>query len=189
MIFRIYFIYFIYGKLIDLWDCQGRSKHCRKCDHRVRLGNLQRFKKSYKKRFIRQKVRSKRKSVGDFFLDRKFSKILYWHFYENENFVDRKFLKFSIFIEISMQNFDFFSISKKFTYRFSFWPNFLSNEPFLTRFFLNRIRFSWRTRWTRWEFPNMWVPRLNMLVPLWFSDVRDRQLYQGFCTVLGQPSL
>ena len=57
----------------------------------------------------------------------KFSKFLHWNFNENENFRDRNFSK----------NFGL----KKITYRFSFWPNFLSNEPFFIIFFKIHFRF------------------------------------------------
>ena len=87
--------------------------------------------------------------------------------FEIENFRENMIgncMKMKIFDFFRSQNLHFsynfqwksrnFAASKIFADRFSFWPNFLSNEPFLIRFFLNRSRFPRRTRWNR--FPVDW---------------------------------
>ena len=91
--------------------------------HRVRLENINRLKKTYQKRFIRQKVTSKRKSVGDFF----------W---------DPKFWNFCIEISMKMKNFDI-KKSKIFEIEIfedqHFCIEISMKMIFWNRFFLNRI--------------------------------------------------
>ena len=110
------------------------------------------LKKSYQKRFIRQKVRSKRKSVGGIFWDRKFSIFFQLEFLwkwkilrsKKNDFLDQKF-------QLDFQwkfwwYFSEFSISS-----FFFWLDLkISPINIFCSIFLNRFSLSIRRWWTLW---------------------------------------